>query len=68
MRYLLDTNSCIYLLNGNESLKKKDFDILIASIAIINHCVLITNNVEHFNRIDDLQIQSWLGKDSSATA
>ncbi len=131
MRYLLDTNSCIYLLNGNESLKRKvkevgvyslavtnsvlaelyfgaynskkveenlkrielfkknltilsdseesakqfgkikanlkskgkiieDFDILIASIAFINNCVLITNNVEHFNRIDDLQIQNWL--------
>ena len=39
----------------------EDFDILIASIAFINHCVLITNNVEHFNRIDDLQIQNWLG-------
>ncbi|MEK6680791.1 MAG: type II toxin-antitoxin system VapC family toxin [Nitrospirota bacterium] len=132
MKYLLDTDTCIYLLNGNESLKKKvkeigvfslavtnsvlaelyfgaynskkveenlkrielfkknltilsdseesakqfgkikanlkskgkiieDFDILIASIAFINHCVLITNNVEHFNRIDDLQIQNWLG-------
>ena len=131
MKYLLDTDTCIYLLNGNESLKKKvkeigvfslavtnsvlaelyfgaynskkveenlkrielfkknltilsdseesakqfgkikanlkskgkiieDFDILIASIAFINHCVLITNNVEHFNRIDDLQIQNWL--------
>lgn len=131
MRYLLDTNSCIYLLNGNESLKKKvkeigvfslavangtlaelyfgaynskkveenlkrielfkknltilsdseesakqfgkikanlkskgkiieDFDILIASIALVNHCILVTNNVEHFNRIDDLQIQNWL--------
>ncbi len=132
MKYLLDTDTCIYLLNGNESLKKKvkeigvfslavtnsvlaelcfgaynskkveenlkrielfkknltilsdseesakqfgkikanlkskgkiieDFDILIASIAFVNHCVLITNNVEHFKRIDDLQIQNWLG-------
>ena len=131
MRYLLDTNSCIYLLNGNESLKNKvkeigvfslavtnsalaelyfgaynskkieenlkrielfkknltvlsdseesakqfgkikanlkskgkiieDFDILIASITIVNHSILITNNIEHFNRIDDLQIQNWL--------
>jgi tRNA(fMet)-specific endonuclease VapC len=132
LKYLLDTDTCIYLLNGNESLKKKvkeigvfslavtnsvlaelcfgaynskkveenlkrielfkknltilsdseesakqfgkikanlkskgkiieDFDILIASIAFVNHCVLITNNVEHFKRIDDLQIQNWLG-------
>lgn len=42
----------------------EDFDILIASIAIINHCILITNNIEHFNRIDNLQMQNWLGKGS----
>ena len=94
MKYLLDTDSCIYLLNGNESLKKnlivlsdseesakqfgkikanlkskgkiiEDFDILIASIAIVSHCVLITNNREHFERIDNLQMQNWLDKDNS---
>ena len=136
MKYILDTDSCIYLLNGNESLKKKvkeigvyslavtnsvlaelyfgaynskkieenlkrielfkknlivlsdseesakqfgkikanlkskgkiieDFDILIASIAIVSHCVLITNNREHFERIDNLQMQNWLDKDNS---
>ncbi len=43
----------------------EDFDILIASIAIANHCILITNNIEHFNRIDDLQMQNWLDKDIS---
>lgn len=131
MKYLLDTNTCVYLLNGNESLKKKvkeigvyslsvsncvlaelyfgayrskkieenlkrvelfkknltilsdseesarlfgkikadlkskgtiieDFDILIASIAIHNNCILVTNNVDHFERINSLQIQDWL--------
>lgn len=131
MKYLLDTNICIYLLNGNERLKKKvieigvssitisnatlaelyfgaynskkvdanlqrinlfkknliiysdsdesaeafgrfksklksegniieDFDILIASIAIINNCVLVTNNPNHFERIEGLQIENWL--------
>ncbi len=43
----------------------EDFDILIASIAIVNHCILITNNIEHFNRIGDLQMQNWLDKDIS---
>ncbi len=133
MKYLLDTNTCVYLLNGNESLKKKvreigiyslsvsncvlaelyfgvykskrveenlkrielfkknlailsdseesaklfgkikadlrskgtiieDFDILIASIAIANKSILVTNNIEHFERIDGLQIQDWLEK------
>ena len=131
MKYLLDTNICIYLLNGNESLKKKvseigvfsisisnatlaelyfgaynskkidanlerirlfkknliiysdsndsaeafgrfkselksggniieDFDILIASIAITNNCILVTNNPKHFERIEGLQIENWL--------
>jgi len=35
----------------------EDFDILTAGIAIANHCVLITNNTEHFERIDSLQMQ-----------
>ncbi len=131
MKYLLDTNTCIYFLNGNESLNKKfgeigvyslsisncvlaelyfgayrskkieenvkhielfkknltvlsdseesarlfgkikaelrskgtiieDFDILIASIAISNNRILITNNTEHFERIEGLKIQNWV--------
>ena len=139
MKYLLDTDSCVYLLNGNESLKKRvkeigvyslvvtnsvlaelyfgaynskkveenlkrielfkknltvlsdseesakefgkvkanlkskgkiieDFDILIASISIANRCILITNNTEHFSRIDNLQMQNWLDKNSFGKA
>ena len=138
MKFLLDTDTCIYLLNGNQSLKKKveevgvfslaisnsvlaelyfgaynskkvednlkrinlfkknltilsdseesalrfgkiktdlrtkgkiieDFDILIASIAIVNSCILITNNTDHFERINDLQIENWLIDNSSKT-
>lgn len=138
MKFLLDTDTCVYLLNGNPSLKKKveevgvfslaisnsvlaelyfgaynskkiednlkrinlfkknltvlsdseesalrfgkikadlrtkgkiieDFDILIASIAIVNSCILITNNTDHFERIDDLQIENWLIDNSSKT-
>ena len=131
MKYLLDTNICIYLLNGDKPLKKKvretgifslaisnatlaelyfgaynskkieenlkrisvfkkhltvysdseisakvfgkfksklksegniieDFDILIASIAFTNNCILVTNNPIHFQRIKGLQIENWL--------
>lgn len=138
MKFLLDTDTCVYLLNGNPSLKKKveevgvfslaisnsvlaelyfgaynskkvednlkrinlfkknltilsdsqesalrfgkikadlrskgkiieDFDILIASIAIVSSCILITNNTDHFERIDDLQIENWLIDNSSKT-
>jgi len=131
LKYLLDTNICIYLINGNETLKKKvreigvfslsisnatlaelyfgaynskkvdanlkrintfkknltvysdsdisaeafgrfksklrsegkiieDFDILIASIAFVNNCILVTNNPNHFERIDELKVENWL--------
>ncbi|KAB2944277.1 MAG: PIN domain protein [Candidatus Methanoperedens nitroreducens] len=136
MKFLLDTNICIYLLNGNEILKKKigeigiyslsisnatlaelyfgaynsrnvsanmkrietfkknlivysdssasaeafgrfksklkaqgqiieDFDILIASIAYANECILVTNNPIHFERIDEIKIENWMEKDRS---
>jgi len=132
LKYLLDTNICIYLINGNETLKKKikeigvfslsisnatlaelyfgaynsqkvdanlqrinefkknlivysdnnasakafgrfksklrsegniieDFDILIASVAFVNNCTLVTNNPNHFERIDELNVENWLG-------
>lgn len=38
----------------------EDFDILIASIAVANDSILITNNTQHFERIDGLQIENWL--------
>ena len=131
MKYLFDTNICIYLLNGNALLKNKvsktgirsisisnsilaelyfgaynskkvaenlqkigqfkknmnilsdseesamifgrvkselksegkiieDFDILIASIAMANNCIVVTNNDEHFSRIKGLQVENWL--------
>jgi tRNA(fMet)-specific endonuclease VapC len=40
----------------------EDFDILIASIAIANNCILVTNNIHHFEKIDSIQIENWLEK------
>lgn len=36
MKYLLDTNICVYLLNGNVALKNRVANIGISSIAISN--------------------------------
>ena len=33
-----------------------DFDLLIASCALVNNLVLFSNNLKHFKRIDDLRI------------
>ena len=38
----------------------EDFDILIASIAFVNNCILVTNNPNHFERIDELKIENWV--------
>lgn len=37
-----------------------DMDLMIASIAIANDEILITNNIKHFSKIDDLIIKSWV--------
>ncbi|MEB3359742.1 MAG: type II toxin-antitoxin system VapC family toxin [Synechococcales bacterium] len=36
-----------------------DLDLLIASIAIANNRILVTNNLRHYERISDLQLQNW---------
>lgn len=37
-----------------------DFDILIAATAIVNDCILVTNNIKHFKKIDGLTIENWI--------
>lgn len=36
-----------------------DADILVASIAITNNLVLITNNTNHFSRVQNLKLDNW---------
>lgn len=38
----------------------EDADLLIASNCIINDVVLITNNVKHFERINELKFENWI--------
>jgi tRNA(fMet)-specific endonuclease VapC len=37
-----------------------DFDILIAATALVNDCILVTNNVKHFERIDNIRLENWM--------
>lgn len=37
-----------------------DFDLAIASCALAHNLTLVTNNVEHFKRIDSLKLVNWL--------
>jgi predicted nucleic acid-binding protein len=38
-----------------------DSDILIAAFCLVNDYTLVTNNVNDFERIDDLKIVNWYG-------
>ena len=50
MSYLLDTDICIYWLNG--------WDRVIASVALVENRILVTNNTRHYQRISDLQLEN----------
>jgi len=36
-----------------------DFDILIGATAIVNGLVLVTNNEQHYSRVDGIVIENW---------
>ncbi len=36
-----------------------DMDLLIASTALVNNLILVTNNEKHFQRIQGLEIENW---------
>ena len=36
-----------------------DFDLIIASCALANNLVLVTNNAKHFKRIESLKLDNW---------
>jgi len=37
-----------------------DMDLMIASIALQNEMILVTNNTKHFNRIKSLTLENWV--------
>lgn len=43
-----------------KGLKLDEADLRIASIALVHDCTLITGNVRHFARIEDLRVENWL--------
>jgi tRNA(fMet)-specific endonuclease VapC len=36
-----------------------DMDLLIGSTALVHNLILVTNNVNHFKRIEGLEIENW---------
>jgi predicted nucleic acid-binding protein len=37
-----------------------DMDLMIASIALANNLILVTNNTRHFERIKTLKLENWV--------
>lgn len=37
-----------------------NFDLLIASTALAHEMILVTRNVKHFQRIENLQLENWV--------
>ena len=58
-------NSSLIFAKEKARLKKSgniiaDMDLMIASIAIENDCVLLSNNIKHFQRIQNLELEKKL--------
>ncbi|MDD5156669.1 PIN domain-containing protein [Sulfurimonas sp.] len=58
-----DEQSSVIFAKEKARLKKNgniiaDMDLMIASIAIKNSCTLVTNNLKHFERIQNLSIEA----------
>lgn len=43
-----------------KSIQVDALDLLIATLAIANHCSIVTGNTRHFENIDGLQLLNWI--------
>lgn len=39
-----------------------DFDLLIASVALVENRILVTNNTRHYRRIPELHLENWVAE------
>ena len=56
----MDIAAAIYDKHKRSGTMIDDADILIAAQCINNNYTLITNNVKHFDNIDDLIFENWI--------
>lgn len=57
---VIEKASDIYVQLKKEGKLIEDADILIAAIAIVNDLILITDNIKHFSRIEELEVENWI--------
>ena len=59
-RETMDAALSIYVKLRRQGIVIDDGDLLIAAYCIQNNCILITNNIKHFEHIENLRIENWL--------
>ena len=53
MKFLLDTNICIYFFKGQ-------FDLVNKISAVVNNMTMVTRNVKEFERLENIKIENWI--------
>ena len=59
-RVIIDMASEIYAKLKRSGNLVEDADILIAASCLVKDIVLVTDNEEHFRRIENLEVENWL--------
>jgi tRNA(fMet)-specific endonuclease VapC len=55
----VEISSDIYAALRKTGNQLDDIDIMIAGIAMAQNLVLVTHNINHFNRIEGLEVDDW---------
>jgi predicted nucleic acid-binding protein len=56
----MDIASMIFVKLQRRGIVIDDADILIAAWCIQNDYILVTNNLKHFENIENLKIENWV--------
>ena len=56
----IDIASKLYAILRKKGINIGDADILIAAIVIANNGTLVTNNIKHFENIEQLKVVNWV--------
>jgi len=61
-KYVINIAANIYANLRKKGISIGDSDILIAAIVIANNGTLVTNNIKHFENIEQLKVVNWVLK------
>jgi predicted nucleic acid-binding protein len=56
----LDVSLSMYIKLRKKGITVDDGDLLIAAYCMLNNCILVTNNLKHFENIENIQVVNWI--------